>query len=104
MEKIKTAREISLKEFNDWLNENTHLTWCMQKKFKIGGFGSKHPEAGPYIKYIYPSIDTRDMKIYHIKTDRFEVDFRDEFDGTILDLLLHKIRKYKEEIYASTST
>jgi hypothetical protein len=97
MDKTKTAREVSLAELHNWLKENSHLTWCLNKDFAEGAFGSKHPEAGPYIKYIYPSFDTRFMKIFHIKTDKFEVDFREEFDGTILDLLLHKIKLYREK-------
>lgn len=95
MDRKKTAREVSLGELHNWLKENSHLTWCLNKNYGPGAFGSSHEEASPIIKYIYPYFDTRDMHIYHINTEgfgKYAVDFREEFDGTILDLLLYKIK------------
>ena len=95
----KTARSVTLKEFHQFIKDNLHNTWYLGEG---GCFSQTGREKGgmPRIKYFYPSLDTRTMDIYHIKTDRFEVDFREEFDGTILDLLLHKIneevRKYSK--------
>lgn len=88
----KTARSVSMKEFGTWIKENLHKTWYLGE----GGAFSKEGRAkggSPQIKYFYPSIDTRTMDIYHIKTNYHEVDFREEFPGTILDLLEHKVKE-----------
>ena len=89
-------RSVSLKELNDWIKENAHLTWLMTAG---GPFSKEGREKGgaPYVKYIYPSFDTRTMSIFHIKTDRFEVDFRDEFDGNILQQLSQEINKWRNK-------
>lgn len=92
MKKSKTAREVLLSELHNWLKENSELTWHHGSElYGKGGFGQK---TCPVIKYIHPHLDTRDMKIYHLTTSgvgNYCVDFREEFDGTILDLLKYKI-------------
>ena len=86
----KTAKPVSLKRLHEWLQKNCHKTWylgeypeqCKEKR-TIGA-----------VKYIEPVFDTRTMNIFHLSTrgwGRYEVDFREEFDGDILDLLEHKI-------------
>lgn len=87
----KTAQVVSLKQFHEWLKENLHLTWYVGTG---GCFSAEGREKGgwPAFKYFYPSFDTRTMDIYYIKTDRYEADFREEFNGTILDLLIHKMK------------
>jgi hypothetical protein len=82
----KSAKAVSLREWNNWLKENSKLTW------HVDGYG---PDGVRAIKYMSPQFDTRTMKIYHISTSgigNYCVDFREEFPGTILDLLAHKIK------------
>jgi|688.fasta_scaffold694661_2 hypothetical protein len=88
----KTAQPVTLKQLTDFIKENLHLTWFLGDGgcFKAVG---QEKKGRPVFKYFYPSIDTRTMDIFHIKTDRYEVDFREEFDGTILDLLIFKYKK-----------
>lgn len=86
----KTAKPVSLKRLHEWLQKNCHLTWYM----------GEYPEQcehdrtiGP-IKYIDPVFDTRTMTIFTLSTrgwGNYSVDFREEFDGDILDLLEYKI-------------
>lgn len=47
------------------------------------------------IKYIDPVLDTRTMTIFNVKTrgwGNYSADFREEYDGDILDLLEYKIK------------
>jgi hypothetical protein len=99
----KTARSVTLKEFSDWIKEHLHMTWFLGEGGAFSTQG-REKDGGPYIKYFYPSLDTRTMKIFHIKTNYHEVDFREEFDGTILDLLLHKINEWRKPDEESTTS
>ena len=53
------ARPVTLKEFNDWIKENVHRTWFRDPS---------NPNKTLEIKYLYPSLDTRDMKIFFVGT------------------------------------
>lgn len=90
------AKAVSLAQLHNWLKENNHLTWHLGSEvYGQGAFGSKHIDKGPHIKYIYPNLDTRSMQIFSLRAEGFlhyVVDFREEFDGTILDLLVYKIK------------
>jgi hypothetical protein len=92
----RTAKPVSLVQLHQWLKENSHLTWHLGSEvYGQGAFGSKHTDKGPHIKYVYPNLDTRSMEIFSLRAEGFlhyVVDFREEFDGTILDLLVHKIK------------
>lgn len=86
----KTAKPVSLRRWHEWLQENCHLTWY------LGEYPEqcKHERKIGPIKYMAPQFDTRTMNIYNIQTrgwGNYEVDFREEFDGDILDLLKYKI-------------
>lgn len=85
---MKEARAVTLVELNDWLEKNKKRTWHLMEGWKEG---STHE-----IKYLYPSFDTRDMKIFHIEAQPCDihVNFRDEFNGTILDLLENKLNEH----------
>ena len=94
------CREVSLKEFAEWMKNNVKYTWNLKK----GGFSSFNSGGSPLIKYIFPKIDTRDMKVFRIDIERHNltVDFRDEDDelkkgATILDLLDLKIKRILQE-------
>lgn len=94
----KTAKCVTLAQLHRWLKDNNHITWNMNGAYGDGGFGVKTkecPDKSPIIKYIFPSLDMRTGTIYTLTTEGFGnycVDFREEFDGTILDLLAHKIK------------
>lgn len=99
----KTARSVTMKQLSDFIKENLHVTWF----HGAGGCFStegREKKGFPAFKYFYPSLDTRTMDIFHIKTDKFEVDFREEFDGTILDLLLHKMNEWRKPDEKSTTS
>ncbi len=91
-------KDISLLEFNNWVEKNKNLTWYLGDG---GGFRSGFT---PYIKYFYLSFDTRDMSIFAIKV-RGWVDFdiyssseyRDE-EGNLLDLLDRKLKEAIEDL------
>ena len=89
------AKQVTIKRLHEWLKENCHLTWHHgSETYGEGAFGSKNKEATIAIKYLFPTIDTRTMTIYNVTTDclsRYAADFREDFDGDILDLLKHKI-------------
>ncbi len=74
-------RSVTPEQFVEWVRTNEHRTWSHAKGFVPGAY--------PRIKYFYPCLDTRDMKIFRITTKSMDyvVDFRDEFDGNILEQL-----------------
>lgn len=90
------AKAVSLKEFTDWIDKNIHRTWNHGPKM------SKLMSRSLEIKYFYPSIDTRDMKVFHIRIsgwgDDWDVNHCDKFDGTILELLEKKLDDYKSKV------
>jgi len=91
MNREKHAKTVSLGQLHHWLKENNHLTWNMNGFYGEGGFGGK---GSPVIKYVFPYLDMRDGMIYHIETQgfgKYVVDFREEFDGNLLELLKYKI-------------
>ena len=96
MKERKTAKAVSLGQLNNWIKENIHLTWHFgSEAYGEGAFGSKHPDHSPTIKYIFPSLDTRTMTIYHICVEGFQkfvVNHCEEFDGNLLELLSQKIK------------
>jgi hypothetical protein len=97
MDRNKTAKEITLSQLHHWLKENNHLTWNMNGSYGPGAFSSEHADKRrgvPIIKYVFPYMDMRMGHIYHLETEgagKYVVDFREEFDGNLLDLLKHKI-------------
>ena len=85
------AKEITLAQLHNWLKENNNLTWNMNGFYGEGGFGKG---GMPIIKYVYPYLDMRMGHIYHLETSgngNYVVDFREEFDGNLLELLKYKI-------------
>jgi hypothetical protein len=101
------ARPVTLQQLTDWVKKNTCKTWFTGHEdlgnecFMEGGFAGK-PGHTPLIKYIEPAFDCRDMKVFRIKfrgaMPETVVDFRDEFDGTILDLFESKFpNDFKKE-------
>lgn len=78
------AAPVTVKQLADWVEKNKSRTWNWPS---IG----KGKELTLEMKYIYFSLDTRDMEIWYIRTEGgghpIEVSDKDEFDGTILDLL-----------------
>lgn len=93
------VREVSVKEFTDWIKNNLHMTWWRGEGGGFDSIGKAGKKGSPVFKYFYPSIDMRDGKVFHIGTNVGPVDFRD--DGpkeaeTILDLLEHKFEQCKE--------
>jgi len=84
-------KEVTIEEFAKWASNNKNYTWYHGKG---GGFDFGGTNC-PFIKYMRPALDTRDMKVYRIECDRKEytTDFRDEGEGTILDILSAKLEK-----------
>jgi len=79
------AKPITLKELNEWIKKNKKRTWFL-----------KEMPTTFEVKYLRFSLDTRTMTIFNIQTESFKnltVDYREKFDGTILDLLDHKLEK-----------
>jgi hypothetical protein len=77
------ARTVTLKEFNDWIKENIHRTW-----FRDPNNTNKTLE----IKYLYPSIDTRTMEIFCVRTRKESVygSHMDDHD-TVLTALIARL-------------
>jgi hypothetical protein len=91
----KSAKPVGLQRLHEWLGTNAHLTWYMGKYPKR----CKDDRNIGAIKYLVPQFDTRTHDIYNISTrgwSNYTVDFREEFDGDILDLLKYKI---ENELY-----
>lgn len=89
------TKSITLAQLHNWLKENSHLTWSMSEIYGEGAFGSKHPNASPIIKYVFPSLDLRTGTIYQLTVEGFSkyiVSHVEEFDGNLLELLEHKIK------------
>lgn len=87
----KTAKAVSLRRLHEWLGTNAHLTWYMGEYPER----CKHERTIGPIKYIDPVFDTRTGDIFTLSTrgwGNYKVDFREEFDGDILDLLEYKIK------------
>lgn len=77
---------MTLDEVNQWIKRNTLRTWSFPN------FGKENSTLE--IKYFRFNLDTRDMKIFRIEIDGFAdkvADFREDFDGTILELLESKL-------------
>jgi hypothetical protein len=92
------GKSITLSQLHNWLNENKHLTWYIGDG---GGFDTKtRSENGvPYIKYIYPSFDTRTMDIFAIEVsglENFSIVSSEQSNKNLLDLLEEKINIYNK--------
>lgn len=93
------AKPVTLQQLTDWVAKNIDKTWFTGHSdmgfegMNEGGFSGK-PGATPLIKYISPVFDCRDMKVFRIEfrgsMEETVVDFRDEFDGDILELFESK--------------
>jgi hypothetical protein len=88
MEPIR-LKPVTPKQFNEWLKNNIRFTW-------FHGEGGGYRQGGvPFIKYFYPKLDTRDMKIFRIDChpERYTVDFRDVGRGNLLDELDRRLEE-----------
>jgi len=87
-----TAKTITPKQLMEWVKTNEHRTWSLRKGWGTGGTHE--------VKYLRFHLDTRDMKIYRIDVDGLGMeeaaDFREEFDGNLLELLEYKLKIYRE--------
>jgi hypothetical protein len=103
------AKEITPAQFMEWVEKNKHRTW--HREDHEGNMLHNLPPRTHEIKYLRFSLtfnlDTRDMMIFSISSegmnDDLSADCREEFDGTILDLLEHKLelcKQKREELYA----
>lgn len=90
------AKEVTVLELADWIEKNKHRCWAWDDPEYMKIPRSKKTLE---IKYLNFSLDTRDMKIFHIDIrgagDDFAVDFRDDNNNekSILDLLELKLKK-----------
>jgi hypothetical protein len=82
------AREVTLQELQDWIEKNKHRTWNHSQDTT---FEKRTLEC----KYIRFSLDTTDMKIFHIDVaglGNSSIHFRDDDkDWSVLDLLDSKL-------------
>lgn len=88
------AKEVSLSQLREWIKKNEGRTWFWRGP-------TPHEKRTLEIKYLTFSLDTRDMRVFHIKVrglgDEFTVDFRDDKkDWTLLDLLQSKLKSDEE--------
>jgi hypothetical protein len=94
MSSEKTTKTITPKEFVEWVKNNEHRTWSFRKGW---GQGGTHE-----IKYLRFHLDTRDMKIYRVEMNGLGMeevaDFREDFDGNLLELMEHKLNNFKESL------
>lgn len=90
------AEPVTMAQLTEWVEKNKHRTWNIPRSFKKeDGYKQRTFE----IKYIDFVLDTRDMKVFRLSTRSFanlECDFREDFNGTILDLLEHKLKEWNE--------
>lgn len=87
------AKPVTIEQLGAWVKKNEHRTWNISNWKK----GAKQRTFE--VKYIDFTLDTRDMKIFRLSTRSFadlEADFREEFDGTILELLEDKLEKWNK--------
>lgn len=88
------AEAVSVEQLAAWIKKNEHRTWShanISKGKKMSTFE---------VKYIDFCLDTRDMKIFRLSTRSFsnvEADFREDFDGNILELLEKKLDEYRND-------
>lgn len=92
------AKSITLSQLHKWLNENKHLTWYIGDG---GGFDTKTRSKNgvPFVKYIYPSFDTRTMDVFAIKVSGLNdltITSSEESDKNLLELLEEKIETYNK--------
>lgn len=88
------AEPVTMQQLTDWVEKNKHRTWNHDSMFK------SKKRSSFEIKYIDFTLDTRDMKVFGIRTRSFAdlaVDFREDFDGNILELLEQKLEKWNEK-------
>lgn len=82
------AKPVTMQELTDWVKANEHRTWHWPKI--TNGLKSTME-----IKYLSFSLDTRDMEVWSISVEGAGPDYhacdKDEFDGTILELLESKL-------------
>jgi len=82
------SEPVTMQQLTDWVEKNRHRTWNFDEK-------NMRKKLTMEIKYLHFTLDTRDMKIFHLSTRgagiEFDVDFRDEFTGTILESLEKKL-------------
>jgi hypothetical protein len=88
----KFTEAITPKQFTDWVRDNEHRTWSLRKGWSEGGTHE--------VKYFRFNLDTRDMRIYRIEADcgynrTVVADFREEFQGNLLELLEKKLQEIK---------
>lgn len=98
------ARSVTVQEFSDWFEKIKHRTWWCgrsdadgNQKIDLEAIRKRQME----VKYFYLSLDTRDGKIWHIKTREgldTSVSESEKFDGTILELLERRMDERREEI------
>lgn len=81
------AKAVTMQQLTDWVEKNKHRTWNHKLFMEQTNMPSME------IKYLRFNLDTRDMKVFNVISDRGNVmaDFRDEFDGDILELLETKL-------------
>ena len=96
------ARAVTVTEFRDWVRQTKimKLTWAkilsetdrfaedMRETAPVSG-----DEVALLAKYFYLSLDTRDMNIFYIETNREDIGVRSGGPerGTILDVLEQKL-------------
>ena len=90
---MSERRSVTMNQLTEWLETNKFRTWQFEN------FGEDH--ATLEIKYLRFNLDTRDMKIFRISIDGIgedkAVDFRDKFDGNILDQLSSMLKPQEKK-------
>lgn len=89
-------KPVSMQELTDWVEKNKNHTWYMGDGGGYDAIVDPDKPGSIAIKYLTFSLDTRDMKVYHVNAERLGVkcDFRDPGEGTILDKLDGAIQEY----------
>lgn len=85
------AKAVLLSELVQWVENNKHRTW--HREDENGNFIHGLKRSGE-VKYFTFQLDTRDMRVYHVTADGFEVTSAsegEEFEGTVLELLEKKL-------------
>lgn len=88
------AKEVTLQQLSEWVAKNENRTWS---RSDLVDYTKRTLE----MKYIRFNLDTRDMMIFRVDTDSdrgVSADFREEFDGNILELLESKLDAYKKKV------
>lgn len=64
------AKTVTLEEATAWIKANEHRTWSHYRRYNP--LGEDLP-CSMEMKYLYFSFDTRDQKVFYIKTDKDSV-------------------------------